>query len=1000
VARLVIGPGSSGARAHPLSGDLVTIGRSADNDIVLDDPAVSRCHANVTRRDGAYLLRDLNSSAGTQVAGRGRITEVELRHGDRIRLGDTEMVFEDGVAGPARASRRLDSAAVRATMLSVRVADSALDEDTIAFRVPVPESGAAEGLSGHRAEMLTKVAAALQWVTDLDDVLATLLDVVFELFQPDRGVILLKDPDAGELIPHVSRPVGQDLVISQTIVRYAIDHRLSVMVRQTAGDDRFKNARSIVAQSIQAAICCPLICRGKDLGALYVDTQVSALRFSEENLALFNLVAANAAIAIDNAILLREATGAGRLTGDGLGPIVANGKAMEDVQARIGQMRRGRGTILVSGEPGSGKLAAAMWIHRAIQHADAPFFVVDCATLGPGEATSVLLGGGEAASGDGGRTGRSWGRPDGRGFVDLARGGTLVLEHIDALEPAFQETLLGRASPSEDTRAPGSHVQLVATVNGVPKDLVAAGRLHPTLAQLADANVLAMPPLRNRREDIVPLANYLLSKAARKAGTPPKRLNASAEGALRRLQFRHGNGIELKDAIDLAAIVADGPEVGAEHLFTGPKVEERRGEYELGDSPLRRALVSRTANRVVSISVLAIFAGIAAVTLIWGDSLAGRIANGLVWGLWWPTLIVLFLVVGRIWCPFCPISLAGRFTGRAYSLGRKPAAWMKKHAGIAMTVLFLAIIWSERVFHMPQTPPATGVFLLALASFPAVLGVLYEREVWCRYLCPLGALSAGFAVPSPVVVHANPTVCASQCTTHDCSKGSEREAGCPVFLHPLYVRDAHFCKLCFACLRSCRHQSAKLYLRLPMLDLWRRAELSPTLIPFATITFFVALVMLASQKNAWGTGSALGFTAAVGAAVAAGALLATLLPRLLCHEDDRTPASRAAFALLVVAWGPLMAFHLENIPGLASLAVHAAVGSAVARVFPATGLPVLGMLQIGVVAAAMLLALVSFPRIWRHVDGAVGHRALWRWSLVGTLCVVYLAVAASLVVSG
>lgn len=138
---------------------------------------------------------------------------------------------------------------------------------------------------------------------------------MFELFQPDRGVILLKDQESGDLVSRVSRPLNQELVISQTIVQYALEHRTSVMVRQTAGDERFMRARSVVAQSIRAAVCCPLIRRGKDVGALYVDTQVSPLRFSEENLALFNLVAANAAIAIDNAILLEGIRLRGRVPG-------------------------------------------------------------------------------------------------------------------------------------------------------------------------------------------------------------------------------------------------------------------------------------------------------------------------------------------------------------------------------------------------------------------------------------------------------------------------------------------------------------------------------------------------------------------------------------------------------------------------------------------------------------------------------------------------------------
>jgi transcriptional regulator with GAF, ATPase, and Fis domain/polyferredoxin len=996
MARLVVAPGSPGARAYTLSADVTTIGRNADNAVVLDDPAASRFHANVSQRGSGYVLRDLNSSAGTYLTGRGKVEEAELQHGDRVRVGDTELLFEleAGASPAAVAPPRLPTAPV--TILSMHAAGPGLDEGAIAFKVPVPDGAGTGLLSGRRAEMLTKVAEALQWVKSLDGVLATLLDVVFELFQPDRGVILLKDRDSTDLVARVSRPVNQDLVISQTIVQYALGHRMSVMVRQTAGDERFMNARSVVSQSIRAAVCCPLISRGRDLGALYVDAQVSPLRFSEENLALFNLVAANAAIAIDNAILLEEARGGARLSGEGPGPVIANSAAMKAVEARIDAMRRGRGPILIAGEPGTGKLAAAMWVHRRCQDPDAAFLAVDCADFAPGEAQAVIFGV-EASSEDGKRR-TGWGRPDGRGALDVARSGTLVLQHVDALDVAFQEALLARAASTDETLPSGGQVQLVATAVGNPGELAAAGRLLPALAQLPDSHVIQMPPLRARREDVVPLANYLLAKAARKAGAPPKRLNGSAEAALRKLQFRHGNVAELKEAVELAAVVADGPELGAEHLFTGPKVDERRGEYELADSPLRRALVGRASNRAISLGVLAIFAGIAAATLFWREGVVGRVANGLVWGVWWPALIVVFLLVGRVWCPFCPIALTGRFTNRGWSLGRKPAAWMKQYTGAAMTLLFLAIIWSERVFHMQRTPAATGVFLVVLAAFPAVLSVFYEREVWCRYLCPLGALSAGFAVPSPLVVHANQTVCASQCTTHECSKGSAGEAGCPVFLHPLYVRDAHFCKLCFSCLRSCRHQSAKLYVRLPLLDIWRRAELSPTLIPFATITFFVTLVMLASQKDAWGTRTAAGFTVAMLVAVCAGAALAALLPKLLCRNEDRTPASRAAFGLLVVAWGPLMAFHLQNVPGLDALSVRAAAGSALAALLPALNLPLLGALQVAAIGLAMLLALVSFPRIWRHVDQSVGHRAAWRWGVVGALAAAHLGVAAALVI--
>ena len=77
-------------------------------------------------------------------------------------------------------------------------------------------------------------------------------------------------------------------------------------VADTAKDNRFCCIESIQSQSIQAAVCCPLICRKMVLGALYLDTQVDVLSFQEEDLALLSIIATHAAIAIENAVLIQH----------------------------------------------------------------------------------------------------------------------------------------------------------------------------------------------------------------------------------------------------------------------------------------------------------------------------------------------------------------------------------------------------------------------------------------------------------------------------------------------------------------------------------------------------------------------------------------------------------------------------------------------------------------------------------------------------------------------
>jgi hypothetical protein len=307
-----------------------------------------------------------------------------------------------------------------------------------------------------------------------------------------------------------------------------------------------------------------------------------------------------------------------------------------------------------------------------------------------------------------------------------------------------------------------------------------------------------------------------------------------------------------------------------------------------------------------------------------------------------------------------------------------------------MAFVFFAIIWSEHVFRMPETPFATGLFLLTLIAFAVALCVVYAREVWCRYVCPLGSLSAGYSVSSPIHVHANKNICSSQCRTQECYKGNQSESGCPVYHHPLFVRDAHFCKLCLSCIRVCPNQSAKLYLHPPLQDVWRMGDLSVTLVPVCLLVFFFSVIMLASHDPRWGMSGVAGFT--IAACVAVGMTLAANagLPRLLSRDRNLVVASRVAFALLLLAWGPLTAFHLQNIPGLGELLVRSAEDSFLAEHFPSFELCLLSAMQFTAVLFSAILAAITFWRIRVHSAERGVRISPWGWRLLLAVGAAYL----------
>ncbi len=399
---------------------------------------------------------------------------------------------------------------------------------------------------------------------------------------------------------------------------------------------------------------------------------------------------------------------------------------------------------------------------------------------------------------------------------------------------------------------------------------------------------------------------------------------------------------------------------------------------------------------MVAVSFLAVIVACLALP----GTAAGRAGNTLIWNGWEPVVFALFLLVGRVWCTVCPLSFVARLTQRLGSLKRPPPGWMERYWVWIAILGFLAIVWSERVFHMTTNPFPSGLLLLTLVLLPIAFAAVYKREVWCRYLCPLGTLGAALTPPSPLHLQANASVCASTCTTHDCFKGSKtlNISGCTVFHHPLDGSEAHMCKLCMDCLKSCPHESARVYLQAPLVGVWNLGTAAGALAPFLLAIFFLSPVLLAIQGNP-ALSSPLAVTLGGLAAIGCGALMAWLLPTLLHgdgEEDSPVPA-QVAFALMILGWGPLMAYQFGNISALSAFHLGSDPPSLLARFVGAGNVTLLPIAQLFILVLAAALAAIT---LWRIGVRAArdGITVAWGgWFLLLTGCTAYLAISVALV---
>jgi DNA-binding NtrC family response regulator len=668
------------------------------------------------------------------------------------------------------------------------------------------------------------------------------------------------------------------------------------------------------------------------------------------------------------------------------GEVVALSPKMKRIVKQLAELAKGDGPVLFSGESGSGKVFLAGKLHRD-QGLDpqAPFIVLDCCEIDGTRSKESLFGSGET-------------QPDGKqairfkslhdyGTIHLAEGGTLVLRNIEALGLECLEAVNDYVTAVAAGASTLPKCRIMATTDFDSVELGQREEFYePLLNSLLEDHV-QVPALRGRRKDILPLARQFL--ADREEGDT-KKFSKGAENGLLSKKYYQNNVKELKDAIELAVLVAGGDTIRTEHIFTGPMEEATGHELDLTDyAPVRFLIRDKTLARLRG-GILAGCIALIGVILLFSGYMTGVIVNSLIWGVAAPFLMLLILLFGRISCTVCPLSTAGRMASRIWSFAKSPPEFIKNSSPFLIPVAAVFIAWSEHVFHMTTHPRATGFFLIALILIVVFFALIFERETWCRYCCPLGNFAGLFSLAATLFVRSNSNVCSTKCTTHNCHKGSDEVAACPVFHHPLYARNAHICKLCFNCLKSCPHGSARLYLRPPLVRIWQQLDIGGTIRFFALVCFFLAPCLLASKRIPLLMGNGI-FTVAVLACLGLAAVCRYTLPTLLFqdHELKQLRTTRLTLALLLLAWGPFMAFEVAHFPGFDTLFILTDQQSILTAVLPEHGVPLLALVQLGVIWFGALMAAVTLLgmgwRAQRERDRITGRN----WYLVFGVCLFY-----------
>jgi signal transduction histidine kinase len=315
VPSLFVIRGHDQGRRYELEEEAVCLGRDTKNSVALRDTEVSRQHAEIRRdrQDGAFILIDLGSSNGSFVNSE-RVDQHTLRSGDRIQVGRTLMIYtgpehDQSVADLRHevdiiSSRHRDESQI---IKSIGDLDAGFDTD---------DENESPWLARARSnlQVMYHTALAASHTMDIEQLLARIMDLIFEWVEADRGCVMLVEGESNQLQPKVrqNRPgvrTGEKMSLSKTILDFVMEKREGVLTSDAKADQRWDAGGSIVTMGVREAICVPMQGRYGVVGVIYIDTYTPpgqllqsgiANKFTEEHLKLMVAIGHQAALAVED----------------------------------------------------------------------------------------------------------------------------------------------------------------------------------------------------------------------------------------------------------------------------------------------------------------------------------------------------------------------------------------------------------------------------------------------------------------------------------------------------------------------------------------------------------------------------------------------------------------------------------------------------------------------------------------------------------------------------
>src|SRR5450432_2973811 len=514
-----------GVKVYHIYKKITSLGRGEDADITLADPGLAESHAHIHFDGRDFNIATTDRDAELYINGRKR-NKHRLSHEDRVRLGMAELEF------------------------------SLYDE-------PVTDDNAAQTMAELNSyKKIVDFSQKLMGSYELPTLLDQLLDVTIQVSNADKGFLVLME--SGEPVVKVARNLRRETItdavsqLSDSILARVVKTRKAVIISDALKDEEFKTSLSVVNLKLTSVMCVPLLERGNMLGVIYVGNDNVAQLFEEAHLEVLTIFASQASLLIRNALLVNELQLDKRSLEQQIerirfGEILGSSPRMQEVFRKVQKVATTDISVLVTGETGTGKELIARELHNRSHRAKGPFITINCGAIPENLLESELFGHVRGAF-----TGAVSTK---QGRFQAADHGTLFLDEIGEMPLALQVKILRALQERVVVKVGDAHtesidIRVIAATNRDLEVEIKSGRFREDLYYRLNVVHLHLPALRDRGDDIVVLARYMVSRYAPEYGGKVKGLTPNAIAAIKRHRWP-GNIRELENRVKKAVVLSD-----------------------------------------------------------------------------------------------------------------------------------------------------------------------------------------------------------------------------------------------------------------------------------------------------------------------------------------------------------------------------------------------------------------------------------------------------------